>query len=656
MALTVGLVLLFRDKDPVRMDLTEGNVSSLASSTKTLIRDLEADRPIQIDAFISKEIPEIYAKTRYELINLLKEFRSEAAAAGKEIEVNLYDGIELFSDEAALAKERFGIEPVERMFRERGAYTQKELILGAAIRSGLEKVTIPLFQYGIPVEYELVRSINTVARGTRKRVGVLATDARLMGGTVMSGMSMRQIEKHPLIEELSRQYEVEEVTLDGPITPGTFDALVAVQPSSLSPEQFDRFNAAVAAGVPAVIFEDPRPIGASYITATGDPKQSPGGMFGGGGPQPKGDINQLWQTLGVRIPGQRSMQDPTLFNANLVWQDYNPYPNLEAANPLWLFIDEAVATLPGGSLSDDSIVTEGLQQILAIVAGAIEPNGKTGFTYTPLLTTGPISGTVDPQKAQAVLQGQSNFAAAVDGLSPSTTIAMQIEGKAPAGDSETKPVRAIYISDTDLILPEFLLIRADPDQIADMKFQFKNVTFVLNAIDYLTGETAFIDVRNHEPVYASLRMIDSEKEAAQRLVREQSKAFQTQFDETIRETQEKIQKDLEDLQKEVEELQTKNQTGEVPDSVLTPKLTQFRIKRENAERAAAIKRQKLERERDQKIQDARREAELNVTQIQNYVKAAAVVLPCIPPLLIGVMVFASRRLRERENITKSRLK
>ncbi|MEZ6086577.1 MAG: hypothetical protein R3C05_00770 [Pirellulaceae bacterium] len=55
------------------------------------------------------------------------------------------------------------------------------------------------------------------------------------------------------------------------------------------------------------------------------------------------------------------------------------------------------------------------------------------------------------------------------------------------------------------------------------------------------------------------------------------------------------------------------------------------------------------------IQKERREADLTVRARQNRVKAAAVTLPCIPPLLIGVIVFASRRLRERENISKSRL-
>ena len=80
-AITTSCVILVRNWDIVRQDLTEGQVSSLAPATKQLIRELDGDRPIVIDAFISKDIPEVYARTRYELINLLKEFRSEAAKA-----------------------------------------------------------------------------------------------------------------------------------------------------------------------------------------------------------------------------------------------------------------------------------------------------------------------------------------------------------------------------------------------------------------------------------------------------------------------------------------------------------------------------------------------------------------------------------------------
>ena len=200
------------------------------------------------------------------------------------------------------------------------------------------------------------------------------------------------------------------------------------------------------------------------------------------------------------------------------------------------------------------------------------------------------------------------------------------------------------------------MIRADPDQIADMRFQFQNVTFVLNAIDYLTGESGFIDVRNHEPIFASLKMIDSVKEQASAEVRQRSREFQTEFDATIRESQEKIDTELQSLREEIDSLEKQREDGQVPPSVLREKLTAFNIKQENQNRMLQVRRQKLERERDQKIQDVRRTADQQVTTIQNQVKGAAVVLPCIPPLIIGVMVFASRRLRERENISKSRLK
>ncbi|TWT96240.1 Gldg family protein [Neorhodopirellula pilleata] len=667
---TIGAVMMFRSRDVLRTDMTEGQVSSLADATKQLIRNLDDDRPIVIDAFISNEVPELYAKTRYELVNLLKEFRAEAAKRNRTIEVNLYDGIELFSEDAALAAERFGIEPVTRMFREKGAYTQKQLILGAAFRSGLEKVTVPIFEYGIPVEYELVRSINTVASGNRKRLGIVATDARLMGGMVMNGMQMQRVEKHPLIDELSKQYEVEEVDLTAPVSPDMYDALIAVQPSSLDPQAFDRLVSAIQAGIPTAIFEDPQPVGASYITATGAPKQAPGGFMGmgGGGPQPKGDIRRLWNELELNVPGSAAMQG--MFNPELVWQQHNPYPNLEAANELWLFIDEAAGGVQEGeALSDENEITSGLRQVLAILAGGVYAKKDGKLTHTPLLQTGPKSGLIDAQTVQQILSGGTSLAREIQGVNPRVPVAMAIEGPGAqsAGDSpESKDseepsgtsggIKVVYVADTDIILPEFLLIRADPDQISDMRFQFQNVTFALNTIDWLTGDTSFINVRNHEPIFASLKLIDSTKEVATSEVRFRSREFQTQFDEAIREAQEKIDTELQSLREEVEQLREDQADGEVPQSVLQEKLTAFQIKQENQQRTLAVRRERMERERDQKIRDVRRKADQDVTAIQNQVKTLAVALPCIPPLLVGVAVFALRRLRERENISKARLK
>ncbi|TVP99194.1 MAG: ABC transporter permease [Planctomycetaceae bacterium] len=662
-AITGGAVVVFRNWDLIRYDTTENKTASLAPATKTLIRELDSRRPIVIDAFISDDVPEQYAKTRYELINLLKEFRSEASKRGRQIEVNLYDGIELFSDEADLARERFEIVPVDRMVYEKGAYQQKQLIMGAAFRSGLQSLTIPIFEYGVPVEYELVRSINTVARGDRKRIGVVATEARMMGGAVMAGMNFQQVPKHPLVQELEKQYEVEAVTLDGAVTPGQFDALVAVQPSSLDPEQFGRLVEAIRAGVPTAIFEDPFSFGQSFIPGTGEPKQSPGGMFGGGGPQPKGNIRDLWELLEIDVPGTPSMAMPGLFNPSIVWQQWNPYPNLEMnANSLWLFID-VDAPLADQPLNEEHPITSGMRQVLSLYAGSLNPQPGSRLTHTPLLRTSGASGVMDFEAAQRVASRQSSPMREEGNATGSSAIAMAIEGKlaaaAPAeGEAATEPVelKVVYVSDIDMMLPVFLQLRAEPDQAPDTKFQFQNVTFLLNAIDYLADELDYVEIRKHEPGYSGLKMIAEVKERASSEVRERGKEFQDNFDALIRDEQEKMEAELKSLRDEMTEMQRRSADGTVSRAVAQEKLQQFQIKREARQRALDVRRVAAERQRDQSILDIQRDADKKVTQMQNQVKWSAAILPVIPPLIVGVIVFASRRLRERENISKSRLK
>ena len=665
--MTVAMVITFRNWDVFRHDTTEGKVSSLAPATKNLIRELDVDQPIVIDAFISTDIPEIYARTRYELVNLLKEFRSEAAKGGRTIEVNLYQDIELFSDDAALAEERFGIEPVSRIVREKGTQKQKQFILGAAFKSGLEKVTVPIFEYGIPVEYELVRSINTVAAGKRRRIGIVQTDALMMGGSLLDPSGNRvPIPRHVLVEELARQYEVEPVDLSGPISPNAYDALFVVQPSSLEPEKFDRLVDAIATGVPAAIFEDPVPQ-LPYITATASPKVPQNMQMMGGGAVNKADIRKLWDLLEIDVPGTAGLQG--LYQPDLVWQTYNPYPTLqeEGFDYFALFIDEdAPGVSEGMALSSDSIITAGMNEVLAIYAGAVGAKPESTLTHTPLLTTGDQSGLISMVKLMEVTRGRSQLTRETTRNTPYLSVAMAIEGM-PANDlspaeaatdsggegAAGRPIKAVYVSDSDLMLPQFSAIRADPDSLTEVKYQFQNVTFILNCIDWVAGETNFIEIRKHQPIFSSLTMIDSVKQEALGQVREQSNAYQREFESATRDASEGRDRRLQKLREEIEKLQQ----GKVEDQAeLQAKLQKFQTQQGLEERKLANKRATMERERNKKVRDIERKAADRVTNIQNRVKVAAVAIPCIPPLVVGVIVFASRRLRERESISSSRLK
>jgi ABC-2 type transport system permease protein len=62
----------------------------------------------------------------------------------------------------------------------------------------------------------------------------------------------------------------------------------------------------------------------------------------------------------------------------------------------------------------------------------------------------------------------------------------------------------------------------------------------------------------------------------------------------------------------------------------------------------------FENERSEKKRRIDLDAELEIQEIQRQFKLAAVILPPIPPMLVGLIVFTRRRLREREGISKAR--
>ena len=205
------------------------------------------------------------------------------------------------------------------------------------------------------------------------------------------------------------------------------------------------------------------------------------------------------------------------------------------------------------------------------------------------------------------------------------------------------------------MIQEFLAIRAQPELFAEVDLRVQNVTFVLNVIDWLSGENLFIDVRKHEPHFSTLQWIEEVENEARERESVAAAEFDRKFNEAIREIEEKNTEEMKKLQKELDDAQKKSEGGQIGIGEFQAIQTRFMLKQQQLQRMLAVKREKLERERDRNIEAEQRAAELTVRQRQNRVKAAAVTLPCIPPLVIGVIVFASRRLRERENITKSRL-
>jgi ABC-2 type transport system permease protein len=665
--LVFGAGYFFMQNDRPRFDVTQGKVSSLSPTTRQLLRRLDPERPIVIEAFISNNIPEQYSKTRYDLISLLKEFQSLAGGRNTKLQIQIFNDLETSSEEAQRARKQYGIEPQMIRIRQRGAFRDQEVLLGAAVRSGLSKVVVPFFDSGIPVEYELVRSINTVAQPKRAKLGVVNTDANFMGGFSMAGGSFRQIPKQPIIEELEKQYDVEGIDANDPIAPGKYDVLLVIQPSSLAPQQLSNLVDAVRAGIPTAIFEDPLPVAIPGVPGTGEPKQAPGGMFGGGAPQPKGDMQPLWDALGLDIPQTPGFQG---INPDIVWQQYNPHPKLRYllnATDQWLFIREE----PGEEadyLSELNPATAGLRELMFLYAGGIGTvRNRSDVNVTPIVRTRPNSGLIKFEDVMDQLRtGDTNLAQLQVLQGPplgEQTVAVYVEGTAgsaadaqPTELSEESKIKAFYVADIDCLAPFFSANRRRPEDYEEINLRVQNITFLLNVIDVLAGETNYPVIRSHEPQHVTLRLFEDQAQEFQSAEIENQKLYQEEFNRAIREAEEENQRTIAKFQDRINQLNREGATDPGKQQALIAQLQRLQTQNMALERRLAIQREKLEAERDEKIRASRLAAELKVLSEQARYKYLAILLPPIPPLLVGIGVFVSRRVREREGIAKNRLR
>jgi ABC-type transport system involved in multi-copper enzyme maturation permease subunit/ABC-type uncharacterized transport system involved in gliding motility auxiliary subunit len=203
-------VLIGRRLD-ARVDASAERLNTLSPESRDLIRQIPKDRPVYIQAYYSPDVPREYVETKADLLNLLREC---ASIGGDRVQLNLVE-TERYSPEANEAEKRFGITAKRVVTTDEARQSSQEIYLGVAFTSGPEEVVIPFVDRGLPVEYELIRSLRVVSRSARKRVGILSTDAKLLGG--MDFQSFSQNPEWQIVTELRKQYEVTTVSADEPI-------------------------------------------------------------------------------------------------------------------------------------------------------------------------------------------------------------------------------------------------------------------------------------------------------------------------------------------------------------------------------------------------------------------------------------------------------
>ncbi|MEX0867395.1 MAG: Gldg family protein [Pirellulales bacterium] len=631
-----------------RLDMTSEQLSSLSGDSVAFLNDFDPEFPVKIEAFVSRDLPEEFVRKRFDLVSALREIDS---IAGDKVEVRIRE-VDLFSDEAARAEDKYGIESQEVETKIRGARTRKDIIFGLGVTSGLQKVVVPFLGKGLPVEYELIRSIATVEDSQRKTVGVLQTGVELLGGDGPGNDNEQAI-----ITELRKQYEVVAVDPNEPIT-DSYAVLLAPQPSMLSAPAMKNFVDAVKRGQPTAIFEDPFPYLDNRVRGTGRPDMR--AMMMGMPPQDPNVINQLWEALGVSLvtaTGESSSQfSPPQESPAIAWQDYDPSPVFGSfVTPQWVFASPASGA--DDAFNPNNSAVSGFQKALFLFPGGLRSTGSVvNREIEPLVKTNDDSGVIaysglidEPIPGMARMKNPSEIREQQEKTDGQVWLAAYIHtdgngaANASAGAAAADGgISAVVVADIDILYSVFFALRErgdDPDDV--VRWDLDNVPLVLNIIDFLAGEQQFLNIRKRRPQHRELERL-REINASFKQERDQARE---KSDEGFNEAMDAERKRLEQVLDELRSRQglTSQQAAQ-----------ELMIAGAAGEERLEARRRQLERKQQQEIRDIDRRMAEKTRDVQDTIKTLAVVLPPIPPLLIAIIVFFARRRGESEGVSSER--
>jgi len=583
-----------------RADVTTEQVHSLTDDTRKLITSLDPKRPVFVQAYLSPEVPRAFLDVRNNLSTLLREF----AALGREkINVRIIETVK-YSAEAREARERYGINPTRAAASEEPASSANEIFLGLVFSCAGEEFVIPAFDRGLPVEYELMRSIRVVSRSNRKKIGVLQTGAQLFGG--FDFQRRAQSNEWSIVAELKKQYDVSQIVPDADY-PEDLGALIAVLPHTLTPAQLERLTAHVRKGKPAFILLDPLPAFNLNLSPSAGPAE-PNPLQPTPPPStPSTDVRPLLTALGVEWD-----------RSHVVWDTYNPHPQLRNLPPEIVFVAK-------GGFQTKNEISSGLQEIVLLYPGQLKPRG--GAKFEPLLSTGTSAGTM---RWDQLVQRSVFGTAMVQGLPHNSTntayvLAARVEN-------------AVVVADADLLGEEFFEIRKRGVE----NLNLDNVTFILNAIDDLAEEKSFIALRKRRPRHRTLEAVEARTRTYEQQRDQEAQNAVVTAERRLREAQTR-------LDNAVNAIQLRTDLDEQAKQIMISNL-------QTAEnRRLAVARANIEDERQRQIENARAQMESSIRSIQSTIKLLAVTLPPIPAFVLFLLMSIRKLARERARISTDRL-
>lgn len=502
----------------VKADLTAEGLFTISSGTGDVLRSI--DEPVKMQVYYSKPLGEAapaYGKYFERVRALLRQYSD---IAGPNLEISFLEPAP-FSDaeDRAVAA---GLEGIR--LNQEGDMGYFGLVATNST-DGLETVRFFTPQRERYLEYDLTKLIYKLANPKKRIVGLM-TSLPIQGGV---SPRRQPLPAWVISEQIADFYDVRKIDLTAKEIPGDVDILMIAHPSGMSDEAVYAIDQFALKGGQVLAFVDP-------LSEAGRAAQP-----GAAGAAAPASFVKLLGAWGLKYDPARIAGDLTHARRVQFARTGRPVVTEYVS---WLGLDKR-------NLNEGDVLTGGIEQLNFASSGILETAKDAGTKVTPLITTSTQSMAIEAAKFRlspdpvALLRGFQPggkplmLAARVTGDAktafpdgrPQSKDAEAGKDKPAAADASKSPplksgtINAIVVADSDFLHDQFWVSVQNFFGQRLMIPTAHNGTFVLNALENLSGGLALSDLRGRGVEDRPFRMVDDIRRSSERRYRQTEQAL-----------------------------------------------------------------------------------------------------------------------------------
>ncbi len=490
--IVVLLMILFARQAHVRWDFTEEKLYTLASGTKEIVRKLE--RPIYADLYFTRSHSAPALKQYGQRIEeLLREY---ASTSPQNFRLRFIDPVQDSEEEV-----RARIAGMQVITTKSG----ENVYLGLALRQGDQTLSIPLFnpQTEGQLEYELTEAVVKLVQAAKPSIGVMS-ELPLVGDELGENINLRN--DWAFVSALRSLYQIVSIPIQSESIPETLQSLVLVHPKQLSPKTLFAIDQYLMNGGKLMVFLD-----AFCRFEINYPR---------GGQDHEKYSSQLKSFLdrwGIVFHNETLVGDPERAMDVALAQINYSYP--------------LQMQLTGDEMNKEMSIAKNLQKIQVLETGWFEasPTLPKGLNFFSLIESSDTSGLVKTEETE--FRSPQDLGEQIHPDGKHRIIAGILRGRLKSSfDSPPEGVvgehKKVASQDTSIVLVgdvDFLTDSFVVDKIQSMgqmvyKPKGDNITFLMNALEFISGHQDLIAIRSKTQIDRSLwRIVDLEQKAASAL-------------------------------------------------------------------------------------------------------------------------------------------